>query len=292
MGTQKYNIALLISGNLGYTVLLHLVKRFNITAIFTDRKSTNIIDFSNQNKVPVFIGNPRNNKSLEFAEKLNIDIILSINYLFIIEKGLINLAKKYAVNFHGSLLPKYRGRTPHVWAIINGEKQTGITAHILTEGLDAGPILEQVIIPISDTDTGFTILEKYYEYYPSLVDKVLENIEINEPYEQDSTLATYFSKREPEDGKIIWDWHKERIYNWIRALAKPYPGAFFYHNFKKKVVHSSNYNSLGFKDTDANGLILAIEEDGIIIKTSNGAMKLFEIEDYNKNDFQIGEIVE
>src|SRR5690606_33504394 len=100
-------------------------------------------------------------------------------YLFIIDKKIIDLATSIAFNIHGSLLPKYRGRTPHVWSIINNEKFTGITAHIIDEGCDTGDIIEQVKIKISKSDTGASLLEKYNLLYLPLIRSVLEKIQTN-----------------------------------------------------------------------------------------------------------------
>ncbi len=106
---------------------------------------------------------------------IHFDFILSVNYLFILEEDFLNRAK-FGINFHGSLLPKYRGRTPHVWAIINGEKEAGITAHLMNAKCDDGDIVKQVRVPIGIDDTGATILERYNEIYPELVRNVIDDI--------------------------------------------------------------------------------------------------------------------
>ena len=95
--------------------------------MFTDTRSKEIVNFCIKNYIPYFIGNPRNDKAVDFIKKFPTDVILSINYLFIINSDLIKLPRKYAINFHGSLLPKYRGRTPHIWSIINNEKETNVS---------------------------------------------------------------------------------------------------------------------------------------------------------------------
>jgi methionyl-tRNA formyltransferase len=96
------------------------------------------------------------------------DLILSINYLFLLDEEMISKLP-LAINIHGSLLPKYRGRTPHVWSIINGETKTGVTAHIIDADCDTGDIVKQIVVPIEKDDTGATILEKYEKIYPELL---------------------------------------------------------------------------------------------------------------------------
>ena len=198
-----------------------------------------------------------------------------------IEEDLISYPLKCAVNVHGSLLPKYRGRTPHVWAIINNEKKTGITAHMITSECDKGAIISQKEIPILDSDTGGSVLRKYTEVYPVLIDEVIEKILSGKLagclIEQDETKATYYSKRTPDDGEIDWNWQKERIYNWVRAMAPPeYPGAFFFDNEKKIVVQKIEYSDIGFPQGSTNGSIILHDDKEYIIKTPNGCVKLFE----------------
>jgi methionyl-tRNA formyltransferase len=221
-------LGILCSGHLGLQVLKQLAAEYRISFVFTDFNSKEISEFCAAKGFPIFIGNPRKSNLEEFLSTRSCDVMLSINYLFLIEEYLINFPKKYAINVHGSLLPKYRGRTPHVWAIINNEKKTGVTAHLIDSGCDTGDILEQIEVEISTEDTGATILNKFNVLYYPLIKSVLHKIEINQiaPIPQDHSKATFFGKRTPEDGQIDWNWQKERIYNWVRAQAKPYPGAF------------------------------------------------------------------
>lgn len=115
-------IGFLVSGSLGDVVLRHFEQSYDISFVMTDSTSVQIIEFCNQKKIPLFIGNPRNKKVNRFIAHKECDVIASVNYLFLIQKNIIDLAKDLCFNIHGSLLPKYRGRTPHVWAIINNEK--------------------------------------------------------------------------------------------------------------------------------------------------------------------------
>ncbi|MFV0329874.1 MAG: methionyl-tRNA formyltransferase, partial [Dysgonomonas sp.] len=224
-------LCILCSGGLGFNILENLIPSFNIEMVFTDSRSTSIITLCNKNKIDVFVGNPRNNAASNFINNRKVDILISINYLFIIESDVISIAKDIAFNIHGSLLPKYRGRTPHVWSIINNEKETGITAHLIDEGCDTGDVIQQIKIPILHTDTGNDILLKYNKEYLPIINQVLNNLIRGKvkTIKQDHSQATYFGKRTPDDGLINWDWQKERIYNWVRAQSFPYPGAFTYY---------------------------------------------------------------
>jgi methionyl-tRNA formyltransferase len=182
-----------------------------------------------------------------------------------------------AFNIHGSLLPKYRGRTPHVWAIINNEKETGITAHKIDRDCDTGDIIRQIKIEIEENDTGASILAKYESLYLSLIESVLSDIKSNKvnAVRQDHTMATYFGKRTPEDGRIDWNWQKERIRNWVRAQADPYPGAFTFYEQSKIIIDEVMFSSRAYSSDMPNGMILSL--DPLEIKTPNGAIRILKM---------------
>ncbi|MFN5208206.1 MAG: methionyl-tRNA formyltransferase [Bacteroidota bacterium] len=267
-------IGVLCSGNLGMKVLEQLFNEFSIAFVLTDSKSEGILAFCYKHALPVFKGNPRNGNSRSFLHGKECEVLLSVNYLFLVDQDLIDFPKKYAINIHGSLLPKYRGRTPHVWAIINNEKKTGITAHLIDIECDAGALIEQVEVEIEQSDTGASILQKYEILYWPLIQKTLRKIQekdlITTP--QNHTKATYFGKRTPDDGKIDWSWQKERIFNWVRAQAHPYPGAFTYLNGEKLIIDSISFTDDGFNDEIPNGQIMSFHP--LKVKTPNGVIKI------------------
>lgn len=276
-------IALLASGKIGFIVFEKLLREYEICLVMTDRSSTDIINLSVEEKCSLFIGNPRGQKSLDFIKDKTVDILLSVNYLFIIEKDLINLPSKLAFNIHGSLLPKYRGRTPHVWAIINNESNTGVTAHVIDEKCDTGPIIKQIFVPIEPNDTGAIILDKYAKIYYPLIKEVFIQIEKGtiQLTPQNESIATYFGKRSPEDGHINWNWQKERIYNWIRALSHPYPGAYTLVGNNKLFIDSIEFSDHGFNFEMPNGLIISVVP--FLIKTTNGVVKVTKFRNSNIN---------
>ena len=119
----KNKIIVFASGNLGVKMLEYLKQISEIEFIATDSKSAGIIEFAAKNGIDNFIGKPNKTELLIKLQSKKSDILLSINYLFLLEKKVFQLFE-YPINFHGSLLPKYRGRTPHVWALINNEIET------------------------------------------------------------------------------------------------------------------------------------------------------------------------
>lgn len=273
-------LAIMISGNLGMVVFKNLLKsQYTIVSVFTDNNSKEIIELSNKNRIICFIGNPRSGKTKDFVSEIEVDVLLSINYLYIIEEDLINLPSKLAINFHGSLLPKYRGRTPHVWSIINNEYECGITAHKITISCDAGDIMKQVVVPIKQNDTGADLLNKYLVLYPKMVNQLLKDVLERKTVfvKQNDKKATYFGSRTSEDGLIDWNWHKTRIRNWIRAQAHPYPGAFTFIEGSKIVIDKVDYDDYGFNENQPNGLLLS--ENPFRVKTPNGVLKLTIVRD-------------
>ncbi len=272
-------IGVLACGNLGMICLSRLILKNKIDFVMTDSKSESIVSFCRENNLALFTGNPRGGRARSFLNNFKTDIILSINYLFIVEKDILQHPLKLAINFHGSLLPKYRGRTPHVWAIINNESETGITAHIMTEGCDEGDILLQERILIPPDITGAGILDLFFNVYPDLIEKVLDFVNNNSVrvFKQDHTKATYFGQRVPEDGKINWNWQKERLKNWIRAQANPYPGAYTFYNQEKIIINKIEYSEYGYNYQDENGIILISNNNELIVKTCNGAIKILDL---------------
>jgi methionyl-tRNA formyltransferase len=276
---KKNKIVVFASGVLGLEMLEYLKNISEIKFIATDSKSEGVILFSKMNKINIFIGKPDNNDLYLKLQQVNEKILLSINYIFILEKKIFRLFE-FPINFHGSLLPKYRGRTPHIWAIINNEKQTGITAHFIEEQCDVGDIIFQKSIIINEDMTGSDLLLIYKKEYPIVILKVLEMINNNNVirFPQKNVESTFFHKRTPDDGLINWDWQKERLYNWVRALSDPYPGAFTFYYKKKIIIDEIKFSNVGFDSLIENGTIIALKpNNNPIIKVQNGTIELTKI---------------
>jgi methionyl-tRNA formyltransferase len=163
-------------------------------------------------------------------------ILLSVNYRFIIEKNVLS-EFLWPLNIHGSLLPRYRGRTPHVWAIINGEDFSGATLHLMDDGVDTGPIVLQKKIGIAENETGAMLLRRFADLYPQIIIEGLNFLRgggLATPQAED--VATYFGKRTPEMGLIDFRLPFQDLRNFIRAQAPPYPGAYNYLLDGSKIV--------------------------------------------------------
>ncbi len=156
------------------------------------------------------------------------DYIFSFYYRQMIPMSVLNLAKILPLNMHGSLLPKYRGRVPINWAVLHGETETGATLHVMAEKPDAGDIVAQQAVPIGPDDTAGDIFAHVTTAAANTLKGVLPQLLKGDVPRRPNNLAegSYFGGRRPEDGRIHWEQTAAQVYNLIRAVAPPYPGAF------------------------------------------------------------------
>ncbi|QXI25747.1 bifunctional UDP-4-amino-4-deoxy-L-arabinose formyltransferase/UDP-glucuronic acid oxidase ArnA [Pseudomonas vanderleydeniana] len=165
---------------------------------------------------------------IERIAKLNPDFIFSFYYRNLLSEALLATAKNGAFNLHGSLLPRYRGRAPANWVLVNGETETGVTLHRMVKRADAGAILAQNRVAIERSDTALSLHAKLRDSAANLLRDALPQLAQGKLSEtaQDESKATYFGRRTAADGKLVWSKPAEELFNLVRAVTKPYPGAF------------------------------------------------------------------
>ncbi|MGH8219610.1 MAG: formyltransferase [Steroidobacteraceae bacterium] len=165
---------------------------------------------------------------LERIAALAPEYVFSFYYRRMLDARLTACARWAALNVHGSLLPKYRGRAPVNWAILNGETETGATLHYMVAKPDAGPIVAQERVPIGSDDTALAVCLAVAEAAARLMRDELPKLAAGAPVgrEMDLSRGSYFGGRRPEDGRIDWDRPAASVHNLIRAVAPPFPGAF------------------------------------------------------------------
>ncbi len=171
-------------------------------------------------------------------KQINPDFIFSFYYRSLIPGSILELARHGAFNLHGSMLPKYRGRSPLNWALLNGETSTGITLHHMVERADAGDIVAQTAIDIAPQDTALSLHKKMVLAAEPLLATTLPLIRNGDALRtpQDLSQSTYFGRRTPADGAIDWNWPAERVRNLTRAVTRPFPGAFTYSGNRKIIL--------------------------------------------------------
>lgn len=156
------------------------------------------------------------------------DFLFSFYYRRMLGAPMLATARRGAFNLHGSLLPKYRGRAPVNWAVLHGERETGVTLHHMAIRPDAGDIVEQQRVPIGPDDTAKDVFDRIATAAAIALDRALPGVLAGTAPRRPNDLAagSYFGARRPEDGRIDWAWPAKRIHDLVRAVAPPYPGAF------------------------------------------------------------------
>ncbi len=211
---------------------------YDIQAVFTHRDDPNeniwfdsVAELAAVNNIPVFAPEDINHPLwVEKIKNLDPEIIFSFYYRKMVGKDILGIPEAGCLNLHGSLLPRYRGRCPVNWVLINGEKETGVTLHYMTPKPDDGDIVGQKSILINDNDTALSLYIKLTAATSVLLSQLLPVIKERraDRTPQKHLNATYFGGRRAEDGKIDWGQDAVTVRNLVRAVTRPYPGAFSY----------------------------------------------------------------
>ena len=233
--------------NIGCIGLEALLKNgFEVQAVFTHRDNPeeniwfkSVAELAAQKGLPVYAPENINHPLwVERIKELNPDIIFSFYYRKLVSQPILDIPNRGALNLHGSLLPKYRGRSPINWVLVNGEKETGITLHYMTRQADQGDIVARKAFPITEEDTASSLFGKAESASRELLDETLPLLKEGKAprISQDDSQATYFGGRTPADGKIDWNQPAAVIHNLIRAVTHPYPGAFTFKGGKRLFI--------------------------------------------------------
>jgi len=158
---------------------------------------------------------------------LHPDFLFSFYYRSMLKAPLLELPARGALNMHGSLLPRYRGRAPVNWAVLHGERETGASLHYMVAKPDAGDLVDQMAVPILPDDTAREVFDKVTLAAEITLDRVLPRLLAGTAprIALDLAAGNYFGGRKPEDGRIDWSQDAQRIHDLVRAVAPPYPGA-------------------------------------------------------------------
>ncbi|HUV64740.1 MAG TPA: bifunctional UDP-4-amino-4-deoxy-L-arabinose formyltransferase/UDP-glucuronic acid oxidase ArnA [Sedimentisphaerales bacterium] len=211
---------------------------FQIAAVFTHKDDPgenlwfdSVAELAASRGIPVFAPDDINHPLwVKRIKELAPDIIFSFYYRDMVKQPILDIPPAGCLNLHGSLLPKYRGRCPINWVLVKGEKETGVTLHYMTVKPDDGDIVHQKKIAIADDDTAMSLHEKAARAASVLLDEVLPQLKDGTASRkaQDHSMATYYGGRSAADGQIDWTADAEQVRNLVRAVTRPYPGAFSY----------------------------------------------------------------
>jgi methionyl-tRNA formyltransferase len=286
---MSYKIIFMGTPQFSVPVLENLVKSsYQISCVYTQspKKSNrgqklnpSPIQNSAEN-LKLVIRNPNNlntDEELKFFKEVNPDIVVVVAYGQLISKKFLDVPTKGFINIHSSLLPKWRGAAPIQRAIMNLDKQTGVSIMKITEGLDSGPVMKKIPIDISPSDTSLIISEKLSkissEYIVEALDDIFNNK--NKFTEQDHNNATYAKKIKKIEGWINWEESAKNILGKINGL-NPDPGAWFeYKKIRYKIWKASI-----FEKTGGVGTIL---DNKFIIGCKDKSIKIIEVQREGKN---------
>jgi methionyl-tRNA formyltransferase len=264
--------------NVGYRCIEELLRQgAEISLIFTHEDSpTEEIWFQSvrglaaRHGIPCLTTDINDPENLERVRGIGPDFILSFYYRNMIRPEVLAIPHRGALNLHGSYLPKYRGRVPVNWVVINGETETGATLHYMVEKPDAGDIVEQQKVPIAFSDTAFDVFGKVTDAavaviaraWPLLRDSTARRVTM------DLAAGSYFGGRKPADGRIDWNKGAVQIYNLVRGVTHPYPGAFCLLNGRKVTIWSAR----PLEGQALPGRILS--HDPLLVGTGEGLLEI------------------
>lgn len=237
-------------------------------------------DWAQENNIPLFC--PEKVNTAEWVENISCwapEVIFSFYYRNLLPGAILAIPPFGAFNLHGSLLPYYRGRCPVNWVLVNGETQTGVTLHHMVDRADAGAIVAQQAVPIAFADTARSLYGKLCRQAAMLLDEALPLIKAGKAprIPQDWRQGSYYGRRTPADGRIDWHWTALTIYNLIRAVTEPYPGAFTF-------AAGGDIITVWWAQPEANGIIpgrvgqVQLEKGAVLVCAGEGRIKLLDVE--------------
>ena len=253
-----------------------------ITTRFDNRDPV-LISLAKQNDIPVELSqNINSDEFLNRVEKYDVDLFVSMSFNQIFKPKTFNYPSLKTINCHAGKLPFYRGRNILNWALINDEKEFGITVHYVDEGIDTGDIILQKTYPITDSDDYGTLLETAYKECPALLYDAIKQIQSGaaKRIKQDTINphGLYCGMRGSGDEILDWNQTSREIFNFIRSITKPGPCACSYTNNGKILFVRSEEIPDAPKYKGVAGQVLVKTKDFILVKTKDSYIKITEYE--------------
>lgn len=292
MSTNKIKVIFFGNSSL---ILDCLIKNSTVQSVFCqplDKNNASLVEIqkiTGKYSIPFYQSEKKElYNHISYIKKLNPDLIVVCGYKYIIPSEIFNIPKYRTINIHPSYLPNYRGQHVVNWAIVNGETETGITIHFIDEGIDTGDIIVQKKVPILFEDSASTLHDRIYHEAYDLLKQIFERITSEgmlHATKQDNSKASYFRPRNPEDGLIDWNRDGIEVYNLIRALVKPWPGACSYIKDKKIIFWSAQFENV--PNYALPGTIIEISDSKLIINVKAGRLSIDNYVALDKNGNEI-----
>lgn len=240
-----------------------------------------LMELASKNDIKIVVKEDVNSEEFtEYVQKLDLDLIISMSFNQIFKNEIISMPKLGSINCHAGKLPFYRGRSILNWALINDEKEFGITVHYIDEGIDTGDIILQRVFEINDFDSYSSLLKKANSECGALVyesiDLILKGNVHRVSQKSIHPHGSYFTRRTLGDERINWNLSSRQIYNFIRALSNPGPNANTYFENEEIRISECKYIPDAPFYKGVAGTILNIQDDGFLIKTADSYVKILE----------------
>ncbi len=209
------------------------------------------------------------------------DYLFSFYYRHMLPKEVLDIPRIAPLNLHGSLLPRFRGRCPVNWVLIEGEKQTGVTLHVMETKPDVGDIVAQEAVDIAQDDTARTLALKLAAVARTLMKNVMPALEAGtfERRPQEGA-SSYYGGRKPEDGLIDWTMSASRIYDLIRAVTHPYPGAYTFFGGRKLFI----WNAVPLEETAEGPPGAVVSVSPLLVKAGRGLLHVTSLQQEGEDE--------
>ena len=219
--------------------------------------------------------NINDQSSVEWVRGLKPDVVFCFGWSYLIKKELLSIPKIGTIGYHPAYLPANRGRHPLIWALALGLTETASTFFFMDEGADSGPILSQEVVSITAEDDASTLYKKITQVALGQIRAFLPHLIANTfiTIPQDELQVNYWRKRGALDGLIDWRMAATSIYNLVRALTHPYPGAHFLFNGEKIKVWRVEV-VVNVPPNLEPGKVLLVDNHGVLVKAGIGAVRL------------------
>ncbi|MCA2241002.1 MULTISPECIES: methionyl-tRNA formyltransferase [Mycobacterium] len=227
--------------------------------------SAPVEDLARDHGIPLHLTETVDAETIDLVKRAEPDVIVVNSWYYRMPAELYNLPPHGTLNFHDSLLPRFTGFSPVLWALISGESEFGLTVHRMDDGLDTGDILVQRSVPIGPDDTGTELVLRGMDLIPEVLAEALGALESGTAVwrPQNKAERTYFHKRSERDSLIDWGWAAEDLERFVRALSDPYPRAYSFYRGERIEILEARVSEAGYGGTP--GRVIVQEEGGAVV---------------------------
>ncbi|KKC05574.1 methionyl-tRNA formyltransferase [Mycobacterium nebraskense] len=227
--------------------------------------SAPVDDLARKHGIPLHLTETVDAETIDLVKRVEPDVVVVNSWYYRMPAELYDLPLHGTLNLHDSLLPRFTGFSPVLWALISGESQFGLTVHRMDDGLDTGDILVQRSVPIGPTDTGTELVLRGMDLIPDVLEEALSALESGTAVwrPQNKAERTYFHKRSERDSLIDWNWSAGDLERFVRALSDPYPPAFTFYRGEQIEILEARVSDAGYGGT--TGRVIVQEEGGVVV---------------------------